>query len=151
MQLTMTLQVMIAPSYAGQSVSVIKNYRTLWCPATIVCAANYGSYIIKLIGGAEYRWAWDHICEHHPDAVKPDIHTKVEVAGQSITTPSASVADQLDELDHNVFGLFLQQCVFFSGPSQWNPIKSNKYLHSHTFIYSKWMLFNDSKYTYHIE
>ena len=36
----------------------------------------------------------DHIHEHHPDAVNPDMHTKVEVAGQPITTLSASVADQ---------------------------------------------------------
>ena len=44
-----------APLYAGQSVSVINNDRTLWFPATIVHAANHGSYIIKVIGGAEYR------------------------------------------------------------------------------------------------
>ena len=46
-----------APLYAGQSVSVINNYRTLWLPATIVCAADHGSYIVKVIGGAEYRRA----------------------------------------------------------------------------------------------
>ena len=44
-----------APLYAGQSVSVINNDRTLWLPATIVCTANHGSYIIKVIGRAEYR------------------------------------------------------------------------------------------------
>ena len=44
-----------APLYAGQSVSVINNDRTLWLPATIVRAADHGSYIIKVIGGAEYR------------------------------------------------------------------------------------------------
>ena len=46
-----------APLYAGQSVSVINNDRTLWLPATVVRAANHGSYIIKVIGGAEYRQA----------------------------------------------------------------------------------------------
>ena len=46
-----------APLYAGQSVSVINNDRTLWLPATIVHAANHGSYIVKVIGGAEYRQA----------------------------------------------------------------------------------------------
>ena len=46
-----------APLYAGQSVSVINNDRTLWFPATVVCVANHGSYIIKVIGGAEYRSA----------------------------------------------------------------------------------------------
>ena len=44
-----------APLYAGQSVSVINNDRTLWLPATVVCAADHGSYIVKVIGGAEYR------------------------------------------------------------------------------------------------
>ena len=46
-----------APLYAGQSVSVINNDRTLWLPATVVRAADHGSYIIKVIGGAEYRQA----------------------------------------------------------------------------------------------
>ena len=44
-----------APLYAGQYVSVINNDRTLWLPATVVHAADHGSYIIKVIGGAEYR------------------------------------------------------------------------------------------------
>ena len=86
-----------APLYAGQSVSVINNDRTLWLPATIVRAADHGSYIVKVIGGAEYRRARDHIRERHPDAVKPDTHPKVEVAGQPITTPSTSEAVQLQQ------------------------------------------------------
>ena len=84
-----------APLYAGQSVSVINNDRTLWLPATVVRAADHGSYIIKVIGGAEYRWARDHIHECHPDAVKHDTHTKVEVAGQPVSTPSTSEAVKL--------------------------------------------------------
>ena len=44
-----------APLYAGQSVSVINNDRTLWLPATVVRAADHGSYIVKVIGGTEYR------------------------------------------------------------------------------------------------
>ena len=44
-----------APLYAGQSVSVINNDRTLWLSATVVHAADHGSYIVKVIGGAEYR------------------------------------------------------------------------------------------------
>ena len=83
-----------APLFAGQSIIVINNDRTLWLPATVVWAANHGSYIVKVIGEAEYRQAWDHIWEHHPDAIKPDTHTKVEVAGQPITTPSTSEAVQ---------------------------------------------------------
>ena len=86
-----------APLYAGQSVSVINNDRTLWLPATIVRTAHHGSYIVKVIGGAEYRQARDHICECHPDAVKPDTHPKVEVAGQPVTTPSTSEAVQLQQ------------------------------------------------------
>ena len=86
-----------APLFAGQSVSVINNDRTLWLPATIVRTADHDSYIIKVIGGAEYRWAWDHIRAHHPDAVKPDMHPKVEVAGQPVTTPSTSEAVQLQQ------------------------------------------------------
>ena len=46
-----------APLYAGQSVSVINNDSTLWLPTTVLCAADHGSYIVKFIGGAEYRWA----------------------------------------------------------------------------------------------
>ena len=84
-----------APLYAGQTVSEINNDRTLWFPATVVRTADHGSYIIKVVGGAEYRRARDHIRERHPDAVKPDTSTKVEVAGQPVTTPSTSNADQL--------------------------------------------------------
>ena len=86
-----------APLYAGQSVSVINNDRTLWLPATIVRAADHGSYIVRVIGGAEYRRARDHIRERHPDAVKPDTHPKVEVAGQPVTAPSTSEAVQLQQ------------------------------------------------------
>ena len=86
-----------APLYAGKSISVINNDRTLWLPATVVHAADYGSCIVKVIRGAEYRWARDHICESHPDAVKPDMHPKVEVAGQPVTTPSTSEAVQLQQ------------------------------------------------------
>ena len=81
-----------APLYAGQTVSVINNDRTLWLPATVVRAADHGSYIVKVVGGAEYRRARDHIHERHPDAVKPDTSTKVQVAGQPVTTPSTSEA-----------------------------------------------------------
>ena len=76
-----------APLYAGQTVSLINNDRTLWLPATVVQAADHGSYIVKVVGGDEYRRARDHICEHHPDAVKPDTSTKVEVAGQPSPLP----------------------------------------------------------------
>ena len=35
--------------------------------------------------------------KRHPDAVKPDTHPKVEMAGQPITTPSTSEAVQLQQ------------------------------------------------------
>ena len=40
---------------SGQTVSVINNDRTLWLPATVVHVANYSSYIVRVIGQAEYR------------------------------------------------------------------------------------------------
>ena len=46
-----------APLYAGQSVSVINNDRTLWLPATVIHVANHGSYLVKVSGGAEYKRA----------------------------------------------------------------------------------------------
>ena len=86
-----------APLYAGESISVVNNDRILWLPATVVHAADHGPYIVRVIGGAEYRQAQDHIHERHPDAVKSDMHTKVEVAGQPVTTPSTSEAIQLQQ------------------------------------------------------
>ena len=76
------------------TVSVLNNNRTLWLPATVVRTADHGLYIVKVIGRAEYRWAWDHICECHPDAVKPDMHPKVEVAEHPVSTPSQVTAQQ---------------------------------------------------------
>ena len=70
---------------------MLNNDRTLWFPATVVRAATHGLYIIKVIDGAEYRRARDHIRECHPDAVKPDTHPKVEVAEHPASTPSAAV------------------------------------------------------------
>ena len=86
-----------APLYTGQSVSVINNDRTLWFPATVVHVADHGSYIVRVISGSEYRQIQDDICERHPDAVRPDTHPKVEVAGQPVTTPSTSEAVQLQQ------------------------------------------------------
>ena len=83
-----------APLFAGQTVSVLNNNRTLWLPASVVRTADHGSYIVKVIGGAEYRRARDHIRERHPDAVKPDTHPKVEVAEHPVSTPSQPAAQQ---------------------------------------------------------
>ena len=35
----------------------------------VVWAADHGSYIVKIIVRGEYKWACDHIHEHHPDTV----------------------------------------------------------------------------------
>ena len=44
-----------APLFAGQTIPVKNNDRRLWLSVSIRCAANHGSYIIKVIGGTEYR------------------------------------------------------------------------------------------------
>ena len=43
------------PLYAGQTVSVLNNDRTLWLPSTVVHKADHGSYLVRVTGGAEYR------------------------------------------------------------------------------------------------
>ena len=83
-----------APIYARQTVSVLSNDRTLWFPATVVHTADHRSYIVKVTGGAEYRWACDYTCECHPDAVKSDMHSKVEVPEHPASIPSAAAAKQ---------------------------------------------------------
>ena len=50
-----------APFYAGQTVSVLNDAKTLWLPATIIQHADHGSYLIKVVGGGTYRRARDHI------------------------------------------------------------------------------------------
>ena len=59
-----------SPFYAGQTVSVLNDAKTLWLPATIIRQADHGSYLLKVVGGGTYRRARDHIRERHPDAVK---------------------------------------------------------------------------------
>ena len=73
---------------------MLNNKRTLWLPSTVVCTADHHSYIVKVISGAEYRWAQDHICECHPDAIKRQTHPNVEVAEHPVSTPSQAAAQQ---------------------------------------------------------
>ena len=54
-----------APFYAGQTVSVLNDARTLWLPATIIRQAEHGSYLVEVVGGGKYRRARDHIRERH--------------------------------------------------------------------------------------
>ena len=68
------------PLYAGQTVSVLNNYKSLWLPAKVICKADHGSYLVQVIGGGQYRCAHDHIHEHHLDAVKPGTSTTADVA-----------------------------------------------------------------------
>ena len=73
--------------YAGQTVSVLNDTKTLWLPPTVICQARHGSYLVQVIGGGQYRCACDHIHEHHPDAVKPDMSVSTDVAP---ATPESS-------------------------------------------------------------
>ena len=66
--------------YAGQTVSVLNDARTLWLPAKVIRQAAHGSYLVQVIGGGQYRRARGHIREHHPDAVKDDTSTSPDVA-----------------------------------------------------------------------
>ena len=50
-----------SPLYAGQTVSVLNIARTLWLPATIICQAAHGSYLVQVVGGGQYRHAHDHM------------------------------------------------------------------------------------------
>ena len=59
-----------SPFYAGQTVSVLNDAKTLWLPTTILRQADHGSYLIKVVGGGTYRRARDHIRERHPKAMK---------------------------------------------------------------------------------
>ena len=68
------------PLYAGQTVSVLNDARTLWLPARVIHQAAHGSYLVQVIGGGQYRCARDHIRERHPDAVKDDTSTSPDVA-----------------------------------------------------------------------
>ena len=63
-----------------KTVSILNDAKTLWLPATVIHQAKHGSYLVQVIGGGQYRRAYNHICEHHPDAVKPDRSTIADVA-----------------------------------------------------------------------
>ena len=76
-----------ASLFAGQTVSIISNDRTLWLPATVVYSADHCSYIVQVIGGGQYRCACYHIHEHHPDAIKPGVHTTMDVAPATLPAP----------------------------------------------------------------
>ena len=69
-----------SPLYAGQTVSVFNDAKTLWLPTTVICQAKHGTYLVQVIGGGQYRCAHDHIHKCHPDAVKPDRSTITDVA-----------------------------------------------------------------------
>ena len=68
------------PLYAGQTVSVLNNDKSLWLPAKVIHKANHGLYLVQVIGGGQYRSAHDHIRECHPDAVKAGTSTTADVA-----------------------------------------------------------------------
>ena len=76
------------PLFAGQTISVLNDMRNLWLPATIICKASNGSYLVHVIGGGQYRCAHDHIWECHPNAVKPAAFTSTP-ATQVVRLPTA--------------------------------------------------------------
>ena len=71
--------------FARQTISVLNDARCLWLPATIIHAADHGSYIVQVIGSGQYRHACNHICEHHPDTVKLDKHVTTNIAPATST------------------------------------------------------------------
>ena len=73
--------------YAGQTVSVLNDAKTLWLPATVICQARHGSYLVQVIGRGQYQCAHDHICDCHPDTVKPDMPVSTDIAP---ATPESS-------------------------------------------------------------
>ena len=81
-----------SPFYAGQTVSVLNDAKTLWLPATVIRQAAHGSYLVEVIGGGCYRRARDHIRERHPDAVKKDDTPPGNVAPATPEWPGAPPA-----------------------------------------------------------
>ena len=86
----------MSPLYAGQTVSVLNNDKSVWLPAKVIRKADHGSYLVQVIGGGQYRSAHDHICKHQPDAVKPGTSTMADVAPATpeslLQTPPAAPA-----------------------------------------------------------
>ena len=78
------------PFFASWTISVLNDTRNFWLPATIICKANNGSYLVQVIGSGQYRHAHDHIQEHHPDAVKPDTPNIGDVAPAASTLAPAT-------------------------------------------------------------
>ena len=52
-----------SPFYAGQTVSVLNDAKTLWLPTIVIRQAAHGSYLVEVVGGGHYRPARDHIHE----------------------------------------------------------------------------------------
>ena len=50
-----------APSYAGQTASVLNDAKTLWLPTTFIGQAEHGSYLVEVISGGKYHRAHNHI------------------------------------------------------------------------------------------
>ena len=68
------------PLYAGKTVFVLNNDKSLWLPVNVICKADHSSYLVQVIGGGQYRCAHDHIYEHYPGAIKHGISTTEDVA-----------------------------------------------------------------------
>ena len=53
------------PFFTGQTVSVLNDTKNMWLPAIIICKANKGFIPGQVIGGGQYRCAYDKIQECH--------------------------------------------------------------------------------------
>ena len=84
-----------SPFYAGQTVSVLNDAKTLWLPTTVIRQAAHGSYLVEVVIGGRYRRACDHICKRHPDAVKKDNTPPGNVAPAMPEWPGAPPAHSL--------------------------------------------------------
>ena len=71
---------------------ILNDARNLWLPATIICKASNGSYLVQVISGGQYRHVHDHIWEHHPHAVKPDTSNIGKIAPAAFTSTHATQA-----------------------------------------------------------
>ena len=81
-----------SPLYAGQTVSVLNNTKTLQLPAKVIGQAAHGSYLVQVIGEGQYRHTCDHKRERHPDAVKHDTSTTPVVAPATVEALPALLA-----------------------------------------------------------
>ena len=73
--------------HAGQTVSVLNNDRILWLPSTVVCAADHGSYIIKVLvelSTDKHQTTFMNVSQMLSN--QTCLHPKVEVVEHAVST-----------------------------------------------------------------